>query len=263
MSLPEPDRTLLAAPPLLAMLCQVRYDACADLASGAAAQTLLKRVTPLGLGSMIQIHQQQLVMIAGPAVDHPSLESPPQAAGWQFANESSSTTLHVLTDQMTLETRVYPGWVKFRSMWDECLDALTAASNPAVSTRVGLRYVNRVTSSRARSLTEFHSADLVDHTFLGPISGSALSAYVTATEGRETLRFPDGNEALVQHGVVSGSPGPALILDIDCFRSEAAEFDKRSLRETAASLNDHALQIFQTVVRPSLQEEMKQGGTES
>ena len=259
MSLPELDRTPLTAPPLLVMLCQVRYDAQDNLASGTTAQTLLKHVSPLGLGSMTQIHQQQVVLIAGPAAQQNAAESPPQPAGWQFTDAGSATTLNVLTDQMTLETRVYLGWDDFFATWVSCLDALTAASKPAVSTRLGLRYVNRVTSRRVQNVIDFRTGDLVDPAFLGPLGGSELSEHVTATEGRATLKFPDGTEALVQHGVVSDSATPAFVLDIDCFLSTAAEFDKLALLESAATLNERALHIFQTVVRPALRDEMKQG----
>jgi uncharacterized protein (TIGR04255 family) len=259
MSLPEPDRTPLAAPPLLVMLCQVRYDARDDLASGAAAGILLKQLSRLGLASMTQIHQQQVVVIAGPAAEQIGHESPSQPAGWQFTDESNTTTLNILTDQMTLETRVYLGWEDFFTTWEGCLDALAAGSRPSVSTRLGLRYVNRVTSRRARNVIDFRANDLVDPAFLGPVGGSPLSDHVTATEGRATLKFPDGTEALVQHGAVSSSPTPAFVLDIDCFRSTAAEFDKHALLGLSATLNERALQIFQTVVRPSLRDEMKYG----
>jgi uncharacterized protein (TIGR04255 family) len=261
MSLPAPDRTPLAAPPLLVTLCQVRYDALDDLASASAAKTLLKHLAPLGLGSMTQVRQQQVVLIAGPSTEPLSQEAPPQPAGWQFTNESGATTVNVLTDQMTLETRVYPGWDNFLSLWDHCISALAEAAAPSFSTRVGLRYVNRIKSRHARSLRDFGRAELVDPAFSGPIERSPLSGYVTATEGRATLRFSDGTDALIQHGVVTEEAAPAFVLDIDCFRSEAHEFDKQFLLGLVGVLNERALQIFQTVVGPGLQEELKEGDT--
>ena len=261
MSLPEPDRTPLIAPPLLVTLCQVRYDARDDLASAALGKILLKHLASLGLGSMTQIRQQQVVLISGAAAEHLSQEAPPQPAGWQFTNETGTTTVNVLTDQMTLETRIYPGWDAFLATWTQCINALANAALPTLSTRLGLRYVNRITSRQARTAKDFRRADLVDPTFLGPIEESSLSEYVTQTEGRATLKFPDGTESLVQHGVVTENSAPAFVLDIDCFRSEAVEFDRTSLPDAASLLNERALQIFQTVVRPALQEEMKQGGS--
>ncbi len=260
MSLPAPDRTPLTAPPLLVTLCQVRYDAREDLASGTVAKTLLRHFASLGLGSMTQVRQQQVLLIAGPATEPPSQEAPPQPAGWQFTNESGTTTVNVLTDQMTLEVRVYPGWETFMQVWEQCIDALIETTSPALSTRTGLRYVNRIKSGQARTVRDFKSAELVDPSFLGPIDDSPLSGYVTATEGRATLKFNDGTDSLVQYGLVTDSPTPAFILDIDCFRAGAVEFEKDSLLAIAGSLNERALQIFQTVVRPALQEEMKQEG---
>ena len=260
MSLPAPDRTPLAAPPLLVTLCQVRYEAREDLTSGTVAKALLKYYASLGLRSMTQVRQQQVLLIAGPATEPPSQEAPPQPAGWQFTNESGTTTVNVLTDQLTLEVRVYPGWDAFLDVWEKCIDALVETTSPALSTRTGLRYVNRIQSRQARTVRDFRSADLVDPSFLGPIDDSPLSRYITATEGRATLRFDDDTDSLVQYGVVAESPTPAFVLDIDCFRAGAIEFERDSLLSIAASLNERALQIFQTVVRPALQEEMKQGG---
>jgi uncharacterized protein (TIGR04255 family) len=260
MPLPAPDRTPLAAPPLLVTLCQVRYDAREDLASGTTAKTLLKHFTSMNLGSMTQVRQQQVLLIAGPATEPLSQEAPPQPAGWQFTDESGTTTVNVLTDQMTLETRVYPGWEAFLSIWDHCISALVEAASPTLSTRVGLRYVNRIKSRQARRVRDFGRIELIDPAFAGPIEKSPLSEYVTATEGRATLKFGDGTDSLVQHGVVTEGTTPAFVLDIDCFRSEAGEFDKQSLLAAADILNERALQIFQTVVRPALQEEMKQEG---
>jgi len=260
MSLPTPDRTPLAAPPLLVTLCQVRYDEREDLASAPAAKTLLRYLAPLGLGSMSQVRQQQVVLIAGRSTDPISQEAPPQPAGWQFTSESGATTVNVLTDQMTLETRVYPGWDDFLSLWEQCISALAEAARPTFSTRVGLRYVNRIKSRHARTLRDFGRAELVDPAFSGPIEKSPLSEYVTATEGRATLKFGDGTDSLIQHGVVTEEATPAFVLDIDCFRSEANEFDTQSLLAIAGMLNERALQIFQTVVGPRLQGELKQEG---
>ena len=260
MSLPAPDRTPLAAPPLLVTLCQVRYDARDDLTSASAAKQLLKHLAPLGLGTMTQVRHQQVVLIAGPSTEPLSQETPPQPAGWQFTNESGATTVNVLTDQMTLETRRYPGWEEFLSLWAICVSALAESASPAISTRVGLRYVNRIKSRHARTLRDFGRAELVDPAFSGPIEKSPLSEYVTATEGRATLKFSDGTDSLVQHGVITEEAAPAFVLDIDCFRSEAIEFDQESLLSIVGILNERALQIFQTVVGPSLQEEMKQEG---
>lgn len=263
MSLPEPDRAPLATPPLLVTLCQVRYETQEDLAASSAAKTLLKQVTPLGLDAMTQIRQQQVVLVGGAADERSGQEPLPQPAGWRFSDKDGTTTLTVLTDQLTLETRVYPGWDSFLAIWEKSLTALTSAASPMIATRLGLRYVNRITSIQARRATDFGRANLVDPPFLGPIDGSILSDHVTATEGRATLKFPDGSEALVQHGVVPGSPAPAFVLDIDCFRGEAVEFSSTPLLDAASTLNERALQIFQAAIRPALRSELDQDGKSS
>ncbi len=258
MSLPTPDRTLLAKPPLVVTLAQVRYDRREAVAGAQVATALVERAAALRLVSMTQIHQQQvIVMSGGPEQGVPPSTAPPQPAGWQFKNADGSTTLTVLGDQMTLETQEYRGWEPFFNLWSACLDVLADVASPSLTTRLGLRYVNRITPNDVQGAADFRSAGLVDPSFLGPSVDSPLSEYVTAAEGRATLTFPEGTDALVHHGVVSEAGSMVFVLDIDCFRPQAAPFDREQILEAFRALNDKSLQVFQTVVRPPLRAEME------
>ncbi len=254
MPLPQPDRTLLAVPPLVVTLSQVKFDARDEAATPEMGARLLEHARRLDMPEMTQIHHQQVVISWTPGEVQ---QAPRQPAGWQFMTKDHILVLTVLRDQMSLETRSYGGWDAFAAAWATAVEMLVEVVGPELRTRLGLRYVNRVTPAGVTTAAELQRADLIESSFLGPAVGSALSEYVTATEGRVALSFPDGTDALVQHGVVAESESQAFVLDIDCFRTQATQFDAGDVTEASAGLNKRSLQVFQTVVREPLRDEMK------
>jgi|SRR4051794_24387962 uncharacterized protein (TIGR04255 family) len=263
MPLPAPDHRILSAAPLLVTVAQVRFDAQAALAAPEAAKALIDGLAPVGLTAMTQVHQQQVVVLPAASAEQLGQQPLQQPVGWQFASKDGATTLSVLTDQVTLETRNYDGWGVFAEIWRNCLATVFEVSRPRIVTRIGLRYVNRITPANVMEPEQLRAADLVDPSFLGPAIGSPLSEFVTASEGRVTLDFGDGVDGLVHHGV-STQPGPmSFVLDIDCFRAAAAAYDSEAFAASWDSLNEHALQVFQTVVRPELRAEMENPGVVS
>jgi len=256
MPLPVPDHTILESAPLQVAIAQVRFDTRETLTAVETGRALLEVLMPLGLTAMNQVHQQQVLFGPEGSVDQPA-GTARQAVGWQFVNKENTTSLSVLTDQMTLETRDYGGWEVFVAVWKACITGLVDVSSPGLLIRLGLRYVNRIIPLRASVIADFKYAGLVDPTFLGPAADSPLSEYVTAAEGRAALSFPDGTDALVQYGVTMDGMSPALVLDIDCFRSQAEAFGLDRVVKAATEMNVKALQVFQTIVQPALRAEME------
>jgi uncharacterized protein (TIGR04255 family) len=254
MPLPVPDRTLLATPPLVVTLVQVRFDARETVASVETGTALLERARVLGLAEMTQIFNQIVII---PAPEHAPARQP---AGWRFVAKDGSN-LTVLADQMTFETPSYRGWDAFSATWAACLDTLAEVVAPALTTRLGLRYVNRITPAGITSAADLRTGELIDPAFLGPSVESALSEYVTGAEGKVALTFPDQIDALVQHGVVREGDTQVFVLDIDCFRTQGSRFDRGEVLAASNELNQCSLQVFQTVVREPLRNEMKKAET--
>lgn len=176
--------------------------------------------------------------------------------GWQFKAPGDDVVVTVLSDQMSLEMKKYPGWDAFEEVWRSCVEGVLGIVKPELVTRLGLRYVNRVRPRDVVDAIGWRDKGLVDPTFLGPAVGSALSRYVTAAEGRAALSFDDGIEALVHHGVVAEGDGPVFMLDIDCFSSRADSFTVDILSDRLRTLNNHSLEVFQEVVKEELRAEM-------
>jgi uncharacterized protein (TIGR04255 family) len=249
------DRTILAFPPLIVTLAQVRFEERAELAEASVATALRGRFAAHGLTSATQVHVQQFVVGASEA--GASAESSSKvAAGWQFKAPDDAVVVTVLRDQVSLEVKKYPGWDEFVSTWRSCIEGVLEIVKPELVTRLGLRYVNRVTPRASTSAEQWHAEGLVDAAFLGPSSGSPLSRFVTATEGRAALKFPDGAQAMVHHGVVAEDEAQVFVLDIDCFSTLADEFSVDGLSERLRALNDHSLEVFQEVVKEELRAEM-------
>lgn len=250
------DRTLLAAPPLIVTLAQVRFEEHAELVQPSVAADLRGPMAELGFPVVAQVHQQQIVVGGGAASPEPAQRT---AAGWQFKSVDQRSVVTIMVDQVSLETREYAGWSAFKELWRAVVEAVARTGNPQLATRLGLRYVNRVRPREVHTAAEWRSKDLVDAAFLGPAAGSPLSDHITATEGRATLSFPDSVEAMIHHGVLAEGDEQVFVLDIDCFRQEAARFEVESVLATMQDLNDHSLKIFQLVIKEQLREEMLGG----
>jgi len=250
------DRTILASPPLVVTLAQVRFEDRAELAEASVATALREPMAAHGLTSAVQVHVQQVVFGASEAGAAGPETSAKIAAGWQFKAPGDAVVVTVLRDQMSLEVKRYPGWDAFLGIWQACVEAVLGVVKPELATRLGLRYVNRVKPRDLTNAAGWQERGLVDASFLGPAAGSPLSQFVTATEGRATMAFPDGVEALVHHGVVVEDNNQVFMLDIDCFSTRADEFSVETLSTRLRALNDHSLEVFQEVVKQDLRAEM-------
>ena len=257
---PSPlDRTILAAPALIVTLAQVRYDNRPSIATPATGEAMAKRLRALGLTTMTQIQQKQVLVALNGAPKQP-IQDVGESVGWQFAAKDSLMVLTVLTDQMTLETRSYQGWDVFASDWAQCVATLVDAADPGINLRLGLRYVNRLTPAGVAQPSDLGAQGLVEVAFLGPAVASGLSEFATAVDGRVTLTFPDDTDALVQYGAVKDGDLVVFAVDIDCFQTHGESFDAKQISKASQTLNDRSLQIFQTVVCQPLRDQMNESG---
>lgn len=260
MPLSPPDRTVLPNAPLVVVLAQVRFDPQEASTATAAVEAMLPAASRLGLEAVTQVTQHEVTFAHGPDVPVPGGNAVQRPAGWQFARKDGQGGLTLLPDQLTLEMRAYASWEEFSAAWGECVVALMEAVGPSLTTRVGLRYVNRMTPRDVTSVAGLGAPGLVDVPWLGPVVGSGLAEFVVATEGRATLSFPDGTDALVQHGTVLEADRPTFVLDIDCFRAQAARFAVREVLMGFDALNERSLQIFQAAIGETLREQFGPGG---
>jgi uncharacterized protein (TIGR04255 family) len=249
------DRTILASPPLVVTLAQVRFEERAELAEVSVASELREPMAAHGLTSAVQVHVQQVVF--GASESSAGAEASAKVAvGWQFKAPGDAAVVTVLRDQVSLEVKRYPGWETFLDIWEMCVEGVLGIVKPELVTRLGLRYVNRVRPRGVTNAANWGERGLVDTSFLGPSAGSALSQFVTAVEGRAALAFPDGVEALVHHGVDIEENTQVFMLDIDCFSTRAVDFSVATLSGRLRALNDHSLGVFQEVVKERLRAEM-------
>src|SRR5688572_12411138 len=96
------DRTILASPPLVVTLAQVRFEARPELAHASVAAALRSPMAKHGLTSVTQVQTQQVV-VGAPSVG--VSDTAKTAAGWQFKAPSDAVVVTVLQDQLTLEVK--------------------------------------------------------------------------------------------------------------------------------------------------------------
>lgn len=255
MPLQNPDTRKISPQPLAAVICQVRFEECKEIAESSIGKRLPDFASTLGLTQMIQVHLQQMVVSQDLEPENPS-QNPTQRipVGWRLNSSDNLMALTLLTDQVTLETKKYADWNHFNDQWESVLKGLIDICEPKIVTRLGLRYLNRFELTDHRSLTELRSFGLVDKAFLGPLTSESISEFVTSNSGRLTLTLDDDIDCIINYAWEMDPQRniPTFVLDTDCFAVRAREFNMKGVLDLSKKLNLRALQIFQTIIHQKL-----------
>jgi uncharacterized protein (TIGR04255 family) len=176
------------------------------------------------------------------------------ATVWKFSDVQSQWDVAVSTTFVALETRSYTDRTDFMARLTTILEAANAEFSPQVATRVGLRYVNRITGAALDKLSALVRPEMQGMTSL-PLGGMVK---LTMTESQ--LELPDGSGKLaLRHGLMPahstydpGSleplPAPSWILDIDASKEASMTFDPTELSEVSRQFADWSYRLFRWVV---------------
>lgn len=148
-------------------------------------------------------------------------------------------TVTIKKDAVVIETSRYTDYKEMRSRTDEVIKAASGIIDSDFFTRVGMRYINAITTDGDSPLHEWINPSLV-----GPVEQQGFKG-VADFAGRLRLETDDGG-CLLQHGLKHKSGGqvglptlvPDYIIDIDCYRSEVP------LAETLATLDNMRMQVY-------------------
>lgn len=207
---PAQDEVRLLRSPLTEVICQVRFPAILRIAGEQPVdfQERLRKEFPL-----LEIEQGLLVQMAPLAEVPPSAESQPRV--FRFRSADGGTTASLAANFFALSTTSYSHWRDFVRMLDLVGTAASAVYEIPYATRVGLRYINRMTlaNTGTQTLSELWGvlrSELVALLRVGcwdePLE--ALSQVMLAVDGAERLTLRSGYKA---------GQDPALLLDYDCY----------------------------------------------
>lgn len=245
-----PETILLAHPPLVRVLVQIRFAPILAVANesfvGPFQQALVDRY-PISSGDV-----EVAIALS------PTGEPPTPTRLWRFASVDESSRVTLATSFVSFETQRYEGHEPFFADLETVLAATEAYVKPVRVMRLGIRYVQRLTEpADLARLGEYFRPEL-----LGVVTavGAAEHLDLCLTQARHSI---DGVTLAARWGRLPGDagldvadpvPGPSWVFDIDVFDEDATVFDMAELVERAKRYSRRQYQFFRWAVEPSFLE---------
>ena len=249
-----PKSVELARSPLERVIAQIQFPQILAIGSDetrvAAFQESLRRQYPyMTREVMNQIHGAgQHVNVTGAVI-------------WRLADKSDSYAWRVSlgVDFIALETIAYEGRQSFLKRLRAVLDSLKKCFDPAEATRVGIKYIDRISGEAI-----LKKSDLIDHSVLGmsqPQSDQMRFLHEATTFLMTHARF-EAEEGLVaaQWGYVPADTtfDPAIVeavseaswvLDLDMSTSDQNLFEVSAIIEKSNEFAQRVYSIFRTLTK--------------
>lgn len=169
--------------------------------------------------------------------------------GWSLSTKDRSTSVLILADMLTVSTSRYERFsTSLGDLVALALDAFTAVLRPELNTRVGLRYVNRLSEPEAET-AGFWSTVLTP-SFAGPLNEPTLARLVAGAHHQLFLRLTETSGAVINSGVIPPQFPDGkwdYLLDTDVSDEHSRATDVGHLKNTLRQLNRTALSLFTIV----------------
>ncbi|MBI3920010.1 MAG: TIGR04255 family protein [Armatimonadetes bacterium] len=225
LNLPECQRIMLTQPPIEDVICQVRFAPLMDIA----------------LEPPRQFHTAIATLF--PVFDSPKPVPSPQDAKqkamsekgydpprWKFTDQDQSWRAYLYIDFLAVETTAYSRFEAFLRRVQGVAKAFTEIYGLAIATRVGLRYINRVSKPRSTSmgvwldgLNEFYASSLTPHLLVDTCARTWHEVHILQPDGDKDPEAIMG----IRYGVErpEGDDKDYLVLDFDCFTESDVSFE--------------------------------------
>lgn len=241
----------LTSPPLIRVLCQLRFDQLAALNSPELTQEFavaLRDVFPFAEQAM----QMNMMLGDGQIVTRPS-----NVPVWNLRSANKQESVSLTNGSLVFETSDYQSREDFCAKLAHAASILQKVSRVPDYTRVGVRFTNRI--SKAELLDRL--TDLVRPQLVG-ISSNVLHSGVEIRHSLTQVLFKVDSDSglLVQYGVMPPNGGfdPSLpvldrvswILDLDAFKEEETSSDPEEILREVQVLTARAYRFFRWAVTP-------------
>jgi uncharacterized protein (TIGR04255 family) len=236
----QPDVQLENAP-LAEVVCQVRFPPILRISAEepTAFQEGIRDSFPL-----VDLEHAFVLRVPGPgATDAPSAE--PKASIYRFHTSDKQTTISLAADFYAVSTTAYTHWRDFARLLDMTHKAVEHVYKPAYATRIGLRYINRLTLQNTSCQTTGDLLGILRDELTAAIRNPAWGE---AVEMRCRLVLPDGPARLTM-GTVFETLGDerAFVLDLDYF--EEGQLDLVGLIQRCTRYNEATYRAFRWAIR--------------
>ncbi|MGC1759000.1 MAG: TIGR04255 family protein, partial [Candidatus Cybelea sp.] len=185
-------------------------------------------------------------------------ESAASPTGWRLQSEDG-WVIAISDDALSLETTRYSSWAyDFRRRLEAALSALNEIVAPEAESRLGLRFVDIITTPTVRSPGEWRGR--ISDWLLAPALHSNIGSALTATQQQLSLDLHDGSRAVLRHGTFMDAARDGAytyLLDCDIFRERLLPFDLADIQNTADRFHLNALSLFQAMITPEFRDELR------
>lgn len=249
----SPVEVPLSRAPLVKVLAQLRFpvNARIDTTEGVAGfQDLLRDIYPV-------MRQEQQLAFAVPMGAPPIGAQMAATAAylWRLSSLEGDWTVVISRDFLAIETSNYISRDDFLERFEQVLDSMTKAGlSPAVSDRLGMRYIDRIEGEEMLSdlpalvrpeVLGVGDVELPEHS---EIIGSASQTDLRIDD----VRIRAGWGLLPPNAVmlpgIDGVDAKTWVLDVDVYTERVAPFSVQDVVNEAKVAADHAYRFFRWAV---------------
>lgn len=240
LNFPDKPDIQLANPPLVEVVCQVRFPPILRIADEEPSefQELIRKQFP-----QIEVEQGFVLQVSKPIGKVPKLE--PQTGIYRFRTQDGQTAISLAIDFYAVSTNSYTHWGEFAQHLSFAHAAIQEVYAPAYATRIGLRYINRFTPAN----TGYNSAaDLFDILRPELAAQSHSEAWSDPLEMRSRLQLTDHEAKFTVNTLYREERGESfLTLDFDYF--EEGQLELHDLIERCRRYNKAIYRAFRWCVK--------------
>ena len=250
------ERCQYARPPLVEVICQLRFPTILNIGvqAPAAFQEAVRRDFP-----QYSVRQEQLppkMVRKGNAV---ALEAQKPITNYAFLSADNRWKLNLTQDFISLSTVAYQRWEDFATRLDQPLAQFIQLYQPAYFQRIGLRYVNAVSRKRLRLEGRLWD-DLIQSQYIG-ILGEPDVDEVEITKCSLDVESPlvGGCHMKLHAGpglLGSGRTDKEVKFILDGDFSASGQLGADAVPEKLEQLHRYAVCFFQGAVTRELQDAM-------
>lgn len=217
---PEVEEVRLANPPIVEVVCQVRFPPILRISKEEPAefQELIR-------GRFPQLDIRQEMKLTLPAAGNPNAPTADfQPRNYRFVTDDGQTTVSLTSSFYALSSKGYTHWHDFVEDLQLVHKSFVQTYEPAHATRVGLRYINHLDQSNTGLAERAELLGLlrpeISQTLTGPVWEDAIELATRMT-------FNDAKVALNARYAYEEPDGQAMfVLDFDCFEEDRLPMDE-------------------------------------
>ncbi|MCD7946954.1 MAG: TIGR04255 family protein [Oscillospiraceae bacterium] len=250
----EYDRYDYVKPPLLEVICQLRFPSILSIGATApvAFQEAIRQDFP-----RYEVKEEQLPpkVSQGP---NPTLQSQPPVTNYNFISQDGFWKINLTNSFIALSTRQYRRWEDFAARLDKPLAQFIDIYHPAFFERIGLRYVNAF-SRKVLGLKDALWDDLIQPAFLGVLGEpDVVENSVTKNLLNVEMNLSGGYHLKLSTGpglLGGGKQDPEVkyILDNDLSRSgKEKEITAEQVPEHLEKMHVYAVRVFRGAITQTL-----------